>query len=274
MAARIGQRSGSKAMEPRIACGARLVPTLWAVAIFVLAPFGFAQTDPLGPHNMNGQGCFTCHTPQGGTEIAGQNDLWGLQLVLTSYPGYNGAIVNFDTEPQSQDDPKFHSMICLSCHDGSMARQGMRGRTVEPTQEGAHPGTLLATDNAALANDHPIDVPYVPGGELHWPGRVDASGTLTFGATSPSFDYGHPARLYGTSANGGQSMVECSTCHNPHSMRMALVKVNGIAVNKPTAFYVRGWYDVRPDSNSTSQFCRSCHYNWSNESHGLAVPTN
>jgi hypothetical protein len=39
-------------------------------------------------------------------------------------------------------------------------------------------------------------------------------------------------------------------------------------------FFVRGWYDsTNPNSNSATQFCRSCHYSKSNEAVGLNSTT-
>ena len=62
------------------------------------------------------------------------------------------------------------------------------------------------------------------------------------------------------------SYVECSTCHNPHSVNYARSTFQGVKnAVKPTNFFIRGWYDMTAGSNSTQQFCRSCHYSKSNE---------
>jgi hypothetical protein len=57
-------------------------------------------------------------------------------------------------------------------------------------------------------------------------------------------------------------------------MQYAKSKFQGSSQVKPSAFFVRGWYDLNNSgSNSTQQFCRSCHYSKSNEYMGITVPT-
>ena len=244
------------------------------------SPIG-GNGDILGPHNVNGHGCASCHAPHngaaqnfaGGDSATGTTYLWGRNLIVTTYTTFGGASMTTKASYAESNDPQFHTAACLSCHDGSIKPAGMNGTTFEATQDGIHPATYLAADSSSLANDHPVDVKF--GGSYDWPGTVDVNGTWTWTATTPNIDYGHPVRLYGTTANGGQAMVECSTCHNPHAMNVAKVTLSsGTKVDKPTAFFIRGWYDDgNSASNSTTQFCRSCHYSKSNEYVGLTIPT-
>jgi hypothetical protein len=253
------------------------------IALFATG-MAFAQIggtgDILGPHNVDGHGCASCHAPHngaagnvtGGDASTGATYLWGRGLIVTTYTTFGGSSMTTKANYAESNDPQFHTAACLSCHDGSIKAAGMNGTTFEATQDGAHPNTYLNSDT--LANDHPVDVKF-GGNSYDWPGTVDVNGTYTFTATTPAFDYGHPIRLYGSTANGGQAMVECSTCHNPHAMNLAKVTLgNGTKANKPTAFFIRGWYDDgNTASNSTQQFCRNCHYSKSNEYVGQTVPT-
>jgi hypothetical protein len=259
---------------------------LTLIALFA-AGMAFAQVvggagDILGPHNVDGHGCASCHAPHngaagnvtGGDAATGSTYLWGRGLIATTYATFGGASM-VTKSAYAESDAQFHTAACLSCHDGSIKPAGMNGTTFEKTLDGAQPNTYLNSDS--LANDHPVDVVFNDKGlsSYDWPGTVDVNGKFTFTATTPAFDYGHPIRLYGTTANGGQAMVECSTCHNPHAMNMAKVTLgSGSKANKPTAFFIRGWYDDgNTASNSTQQFCRNCHYSKSNEYVGMSVPT-
>jgi hypothetical protein len=235
--------------------------------------------DILGPHNVNGHGCASCHAPHngaaqntsGGNSATGETYLWGRGLIATTYNTFGGKTMT-TLATYSETDVQFHTAACLSCHDGSVQPAGMNGTAFEATQDGLHPNTYINSDS--LKNDHPVDVAYDTTKTSNWPGTVDVNGTITWTATTPAMDYGHPVRFYGDKTTG-KAMVECSTCHNPHAMNIARVKLaNGTSVNKPTAFFIRGWYDDgNAASNSTTQFCRSCHYSKSNEYVGNTVPT-
>jgi hypothetical protein len=255
---------------------------LTLIALFA-AGMAFAQIggtgDILGPHNVSGHGCASCHAPHNGAAgnvdgadaLTGDTYLWGRGLIATTYTTFGDKSMT-TLSSYSETDPQFHTAACLSCHDGSVVAAGMNGTAFEATQDGAHPNTYINSDS--LKNDHPVDVAYTMS-SYNWPGTIDVNGKITWTATTPASDYGHPVRFYGTTANGGQAMVECSTCHNPHAMNRAKVTLgNGSKANKPTAFFIRGWYDDgNTASNSTQQFCRSCHYSKSNEYVGMTVPT-
>jgi hypothetical protein len=54
---------------------------------------------------------------------------------------------------------------------------------------------------------------------------------------------------------------------------MTWFSVDGtVANNKPTMFFVRGWYNPK-SGNSAAQFCRTCHGGESNEMHGINLAT-
>jgi hypothetical protein len=204
----------------------------------------------LGPHNINGQGCLACHNSNyvDPSNVA-DTYLWGNFAADASQTSGGGALTA--GPEQADQDPGSHSATCLGCHDGGIA-------------EGA------STSGGSVLHDHPVNVPYALGKDGHWPGTVTASG-VSF--TPGHFDlvYGRPVRFY---VSSGTPYVECSSCHDPHHYSAATMTIGGQTVTRPTRNFVRGWYD---DSNSThtsvSQFCRSCHYDMSNESDGLNIPT-
>jgi hypothetical protein len=276
--------------------------TLFVLLLLVAVAFSLtavAQTDILGPHNLNGHGCATCHAPHSGakgnggsTAGTGVTYLWGREFKQATYYtfGYDatadpGAQFTVGTS-FSETDPLFHTAACLSCHDSGITGGGggplMTGVTIEATADGFNPPTYLATDGYSLQNDHPVHVAYDPTSTYNWPGTV-TSGAITWTITNAyvanfANTYGHPVRFYADTTNN-KAMVECSTCHNPHSMNWAKYKTvattgyagggtgsAAVTLIKPSRFFIRGWYDgANTASNSATQFCRSCHYSKSNE---------
>jgi cytochrome c553 len=72
----------------------------------------------------------------------------------------------------------------------------------------------------------------------------------------------------------------CTTCHNPHSMSVVTVAVDSNSGLPPgnyaTMFFLRAPYnpvDPNPTSNQTSQLCRQCHGEKSNELNGSTAGT-
>ncbi len=281
---------------------------LVAVAFSLTAVAQTTFTDILGPHNLNGHGCATCHAPHSGaagnggtTAGTGVTYLWGREFKQATYYtfGYDATTSPGDTftvgTSFSETDPLFHTAACLTCHDSGISGGGtqsgplMQGTTIEATADGFHPPTYL-NDSYSLQNDHPVHVAYTPGG-YNWPGTVTA-GAITWTVTDAHVanfanTYGHPARFYADATNN-KAMVECSTCHNPHSMNWAKYKTvdtsaggtgtqyaAGVNLIKPSRFFIRGWYDAgTTSSNSATQFCRSCHYSKSNEYVNIDSVTN
>src|SRR6266516_5191803 len=84
----------------------------------------------LGPHDINGQGCLSCHTT---TNVDPSNVaatfLRGSDTG-TTYSTYGGGTLTVSSTLTDRD-PSFHSAICLACHDGVIAESGtMSGSTL------------------------------------------------------------------------------------------------------------------------------------------------
>jgi hypothetical protein len=233
-----------------------------------LAGTAWSKSDPLGPHDVEGHGCVSCHVPSAthpeaiGTEAGG--GFWTRASGTPELVSGPGSI--------RPERPLFHTFVCLTCHDGNLARISLMGRRFV-RGKGVEPATDL---ELARTNDsHPVHVPYLPNDGCdvqapdcnpdHWPSRVGPGGELTWVGDkfSEYFDtiYGRPVRFYPTAESGGQAMVECSTCHNPHSMQSAQYKLQGKVQAKPSQAFLRGWYETQgKNSDTVSKFCRSCHY--------------
>lgn len=257
-----------------------LIALLVAVFAIGIASAQASAQDILGPHNVNGHGCASCHAPHsgaagnGGTNTStGTNYLWGRDFYVASYTGFSGNTIAV-TAVISPTNPVFHTAACLSCHDGNQTQiVGMTGTSVESVDGVNTAPTYLAKDAEKLTNDHPVDVPYDCTSAYNWACSVDATGKITFsGADNTTFlaNYGRSVRFYGSTFNGGSAYIECTTCHNPHSVQKSSGTWLGVKSVKPSRFFVRSWYDsVNPASNSATQFCRSCHYSKSNENMGV-----
>lgn len=260
------------------------------LVIVVMFTMGLAQAqfqDILGPHNVNGHGCASCHAPHNGgagnagassasgtTTIAseGTDYLWGRDFVSKDYGTFK-----VDSAALSTDPTIFHTAACLSCHDGAVTPVGMTGQSFEKVEiggaqaSGSSVNTYIGTDAQGLANDHPVHVAYNPSG-YNWPGTL-AAGVITWGTpTAPAVGWGtnpRTVRFY-ANATANLAMVECSTCHNPHAMNK--VKIGSTV--QTTKFFIRGWYNADSSaSNSAAQFCRSCHFSKSNEYLGVTSTT-
>lgn len=240
---------------------------------------------------------------------SGNNALWGQDLSplygqtlqfgdarggwTITLPNYGTATINgvAPVKPGNFDQfgGPFAVIACLSCHDGNLAKPAMmQGTTVEALPNsavsGGHAPTFLGADGTTAGNylnDHPVGQKATVGcgGAYDWDCTENANGTISFnGAGSTHFlaDYfdvtatGPIAHLVNPGTQG-TAWVTCTTCHDQHSM--TVFSTDGtLAGNKPTMFFVRGWYNPNA-GNSAAQFCRSCHGGESNEMHGINLAT-
>ncbi len=149
---------------------------------------GIQGVDKLGAHQNGGRGCVGCHAPHSGARGNGGNAaagggavtdpttgdfaLWGEDLG----PLYGATLAFGDTgsyaitlPPDSETNEQITTgvMMCLSCHDGNLARGAMMtNQSYEqtthllPASYGPQPiPTLLGNDGTAAGNyenDHPI----------------------------------------------------------------------------------------------------------------------
>ncbi len=188
------------------------------------------QSDILGAHNFSPGGassvqgqssgaCLYCHAPHSG--IGGETPLWAQQLSTQSYTLYSStAMQNLPTQP----GPSARSLLCLSCHDGTVAV----GTTV-PYGTLSMSGSMPASDifGAQLQSSHPFS--------LKTP-LVDAPHLVpSLAATGTTADPLNQVKL----VNG---TVECSSCHEAHDQRRDPVSMKFLA---------------RDGANG--QLCLACH---------------
>jgi hypothetical protein len=253
--------------------------------------------DKLGAHQNGGRGCVGCHAPHSGargnggvlrwnsgtsqyesvnpTGNVGDEVLWGEDLG----PIYSASL-NFPDNPDSGATGVLQITagsserlitgvaMCLSCHDGNVAKGAMMtNRSFEqaagllPPSYGSQPiPTLLGADGGSYGNylnDHPVGPNATLGTVGHgaiaaakgWFTLGDSNGTKVIvkgasfaGSAMAEFEknYGLPLSV-GARAGAGwaiddtatsvdQAYVVCTTCHTPHSMYTASAsKTNPIA---------------------------------------------
>jgi predicted CXXCH cytochrome family protein len=163
-------------------------------------------------HDFSGQGwsngeiCIACHTPHNSLSTTGA-PLWNHTISTATYQVYQSVYDRpHDTIFAQGDihDPGPESIMCLSCHDGTVAVDSF-GDTMGSTYiSGAK---LIGTD---LQNDHPVGI--------EWIHQVVWSNT-TANCTKCHIDIPIPFNkmplpfFKGT----GAARVECPTCHDPHN---------------------------------------------------------
>jgi len=186
-----------------------------------------------------GQICLPCHTPHGatlkaadGTPLGGP--LWNHQLSTATYTLYVDA--NGVGQTGKVDG---NSMLCLSCHDGTVALDSFGGVTGNTKISGK---ANLGTD---LSNDHPIGeaavYPTTDGKVSTVPYMIDPQ--LRANATGGS--------IMPLQQLNGKYVVACTSCHEPHNRKnqqhLLWVKNDGAGTT------------VAGTSVSGSTLCLDCH---------------
>jgi len=177
--------------------------------------------------------CLMCHTPHNANPAG---PLWNHQLSSsgTTYTPYSSSTLN-----AAPGQPTGASKLCLACHDGTIALgallnmpgaiQGYDGLN-QPYYSGIIPGLESMMTGAAklgidLRDDHPISFVY----DLALAGY--------------SLEFNDPATLTGNVRLDGNSELQCTSCHDPHTdvnpkfLRMAFTDAGGFG----------------------SPLCRECH---------------
>jgi hypothetical protein len=256
--------------------------------------------DALGAHLNGGRGCNACHAGHTGFAGNGTNAaedssgaaiaLWGEDVsglygktISTSGGQYTEVLPT----SMAAGTPDVDGMlVCPSCHDGNYASASMMKNKIYETlpatygrQNNIH--TLFGTRESNYLGQHPmgLNARVRCGGAENWDCSVSNGVISMNGPMSSKF-----VRNYGFFVAPGvynnASVVVCTTCHEPHSMRAVNITGNsnsGLPPGiYPTMFFLRAPYNpnnTNPNSNSTSQFCRQCHADKSNEMNGSSAGT-
>lgn len=201
--------------------------------------------------------CVFCHAPHN-TAPAGA--LWNKRAPGTTYSPYTSS-----TARGNAGQPNGSSLLCLSCHDGTIALGELLSRAASVVMAGGVTtmpvgAGRLGTD---LSDDHPVSIAYTAalaaarGGELVSPstltGRVklDASGQLQCTSCHDAHDNTNGKFL----VVSNQASALCQTCHNKNywaasDHRLSAKTWNGLLPNP--------W----PHTSGTTvaaNACENCH---------------
>jgi len=169
---------------------------------------------------VNGEICNVCHTPHDADLTAVGAPLWDHEVTV----GQTYQLYTSDTLHATLAQPDhYSSRLCLSCHDGTVAKDSFGGAT----------GTefMVSTDlgfiGLDLRGEHPIDFTY-----------DDALATDDGGLFAPS------TALSGLGGTIQEDLLfsdtlGCASCHDVHN-------TDGIA-------------SMLRKSNTGSDFCMTCH---------------
>lgn len=190
-----------------------------------------AQVSPMSGFITNyGQACVYCHRPHA---TGGSAPLWNRGAPSASFRMYESGSLDMPIDPR----PAPASMLCLSCHEGSLpldrvlvkpagfGSAGGNGQTIKrcatDCHTGGNPDGGLNWEGVWFDDDlrgqHPISIVYDPG-------------------LDPGFEPASVLEAAGLRLVNGR--VECVTCHEPHSQRF------------------RPFLRI---ANTSGSLCRTCH---------------
>ena len=150
-----------------------------------------------------GQICVVCHAPHN-VDTPVIPPLWNHEITTASYIVYDSPTLDDDGGTLGQ--PYGSTLLCLSCHDGTVAVDSFGGNT------GTNFITGLSNLGTDLSNDHPISFTYdtalaATDGGLFDPAITDVTiGSGEFTATGTIQDVMLQA-----------DQVQCASCHDVHN---------------------------------------------------------
>jgi hypothetical protein len=162
------------------------------------------------PHDFSGdawaqnQICLPCHAPHNvATPVI--PPLWNHEVTSATYIVYSSPTLDADGGTLGQ--PEGSTLLCLSCHDGTVALDSFGGDT-GTSYIGSGPANL-GTD---LSNDHPISFTYdtalasTDGGLWDPASKIVTIGNANFNKQGPIQD---------VMLQAGQ--LQCASCHDVHN---------------------------------------------------------
>ncbi|PNU19660.1 hypothetical protein C2E25_11185 [Geothermobacter hydrogeniphilus] len=219
-----------------LGCVALAVAVFAGEALAVRGPQGVANTSHnlstsgnIAPSNNEDEICVFCHTPHGSST---DGPLWNRNNSSVVYTHYTSSTLSTFVASTRTANVNPESMLCLSCHDGSISMYTVINPTNDVGQptpavgdgtmrdgflniqgpkigQGRNPdGTVNPVSND-LSDDHPISFKYQAvhddttknnAARLHTIAEAEAAGVRFLPENAPDAD----------------KRVECSSCHDPH----------------------------------------------------------
>lgn len=198
--------------------------------------------------------CVFCHVPHNSTP--GVAPLWNRRLSSAVYTPYTSS-----TKKAAVGQPNGTSMLCLGCHDGTVALGEVRNRTPNITM--AAGVTTLPAGNSNLGtdlrDDHPISFVYNAALRTLNPELADPAPLLLL--TSQ-------VRL------DASSQVQCTSCHNAHdNANGKFLVVNNAASALCVTCHTKNYWTGSDHRNSTKTWNGTGTNPWQHTS-GTTVASN
>ena len=195
----------------------------YVLVVILIFGYGTVFADISGSdHDFSGEAwsggriCIVCHTPHNADMTVTGSPLWNHEVSAAAFTEYDSPTLDATVATSISGV----SLLCLSCHDGTVAIDSYGGASGTNIISGSQ---LIGT---SLANDHPIDFTY------------DAALATTDGELfDPS---SATSGLGGTIANDMlfSGEMQCGSCHDAHD-------------DTNNNFLVK--------SNAASALCLTCH---------------
>ena len=210
-------------------------------------------------HDFSGTGtpstglCSFCHTPHKAQATA---LLWNHQLSSNTFKWDDPTTTGGTNYPTFVGDSyKGPTAKCLSCHDGSVAIGDVGwwngGKPANPLNNTQLTGAYQIGGAGNMSGNHPVAMPFPLGGVANtyngstngapavasgWQANPEAAGIRLF--------HDDGAGNIAAGSVGGQSGIECTSCHDPH---------NGADVQD--VYLLRGLIG----GNTAEYICVKCH---------------
>lgn len=157
---------------------ATLLLSVFGLASVATAQIAGSAHDLSSKPYSGGEICVVCHAPHNNQNTQG-DVLWNRVMTATVFDLYSSETLDATTQQPAQ-----RSLLCLGCHDGTIAIDSFAGGSSEYVTGGA----LIGTD---LSNNHPVSIPI----------DQDTDGNINLNPALPTFS----------------GLMECATCHDVHN---------------------------------------------------------
>ena len=164
--------------------------------------------------------CEFCHAPHKYNAVGTEPPLlWNIQVRANGFQTYSSssfegvASIRDPSNASPTNAAAYYTLLCLSCHDGTVTDTGLYRKTSGIVGTGTLSGRSLTAVNG-LMNDHPVDFTYsaalaTTDGGLQIPNEGAGGATTRVGAGNLPLFKDQPGDTSGR--------LECATCHNPHN---------------------------------------------------------